>query len=304
MVVIDVDGCCSRRHTQQEQSSINNLYHPVHEVIQAFRYSLPAAIYTCTVPSPPDMFVSVSNAYGVWPPIADYAYLPSRDTRHEVCLHNHLVCYPHHGWDRQQRISAQLVHPFPIQPTKNKRMQERQKAMTFERPPERGLGAQRAPPTYTAQSTKCQASRATTPGGPALVRCGPARIRRAASRPGPRALRGGWSVTVSSQFQEANWKVELVEGIPDPDVMPDLDADAAASAGQALMLGPARPPKTTGKNPISTPPRVTCIAHGDTRMNAMAVPAFDALFGTRVLTCRKSGRRLLTFSLGADEDDG
>ena len=108
---------------------------------------------------------------------------------------------------------------------------------------------------------------------------------------------------MSSRFQEPNWKVELVEGVPDPDAMLDLDADAVASAGLALILGPARPPKTTGKNPMSTPPRVTCVAHWNARMNVMTVPAFDALFGTRVSTCRKSGRCLLTFSSGADEDD-
>ena len=108
---------------------------------------------------------------------------------------------------------------------------------------------------------------------------------------------------MSSRFQKANWKVELVEGVLDPDVMPDLDTDAAASAGLALMLGPARPLKTTGKNPMSTPPRVTCVAHWNARMNVMTVPAFDALFGTRVSTCRKSGRCLLTFSSGTDEDD-
>ena len=110
-------------------------------------------------------------------------------------------------------------------------------------------------------------------------------------------------MTVSTRFQEANWKVEFVEGVPDPDAMLDLDADAVTSAGLALILGPARPPKTTGKNPMSTPPRVTCIAHWNARMNVMTVPAFDALFGTRVSTCRKSGRCLLTFSSGADEDD-
>ena len=49
-------------------------------------------------------------------------------------------------------------------------MQERQKAMTFKRPPERGLKAQRAPPAHTAQSTECRASRATMPGGSASVR--------------------------------------------------------------------------------------------------------------------------------------
>ena len=104
---------------------------------------------------------------------------------------------------------------------------------------------------------------------------------------------------MSSRFQEANWKVELADGVPDPDAMADLDADAVASAGLALMLGPARPLKTTGKNPMSTPPRVTCVAHG----NAMAVPVFYALIRTRVSMCRKTCRRLLTFSSGADKDD-
>ena len=108
---------------------------------------------------------------------------------------------------------------------------------------------------------------------------------------------------MSSRFQEANWKVELVESVPDPDVMLDLDAGAAASAGPALMLGPAPPRKMTGKNPISTLPRVTCVAHGNARMNAMAVRAFDVSFEIRVPTCRKSGRRLLAFSSGADEDN-
>ena len=104
---------------------------------------------------------------------------------------------------------------------------------------------------------------------------------------------------MSTRFQEANWKVELVEGVPDPGVMLDLDADAAASAGLALMLGPAPPRKMTGKNPMSTPSRVTCVAHRNAYMNAMAVPAFDALF-----TRGKRGHNLLTFSSGADEDDG
>ena len=85
--------------------------------------------------------------------------------------------------------------------------------------------------------------------------------------------------------------------MPHPDVMLDLDADAAASAGPALVLGPARPREMTGKNPMSALPGVTCVAHWNARMNATAVPAFDALFGTKVSTRRKSGHRLLTFPL-------
>ena len=109
---------------------------------------------------------------------------------------------------------------------------------------------------------------------------------------------------MSSRFQEANRQVRLVEGVPDPDAIPDLDADAIASAGPALVLGPARLRKTIGKSPTSTPPRVACVAHRNTCMNAIAVPAFDGLFRTKVSTCRKRGRHLLTFSSGADEDDG
>ena len=91
--------------------------HHEREAMQAFHSSHPVGIYTCTVPSPPDLFVSVSYAYSVWPPIVDHTYLQSRDTRDEVCLHNHLVRYPHHGWDHQRRISAPSSYtPSPSSP--------------------------------------------------------------------------------------------------------------------------------------------------------------------------------------------
>ena len=208
---------------------------------------------------------------------------------------------------------AQFVHPFPIQPTKKKTIQYNTRTTKDDGVQKAPRAGSKSPTSSTRVYARAYCAKYRMSGqssddawrtsiGTTRPRsdswCSQSYRMRSAS------ARGWRSVSVSSRFQEANRQAWLVEGAPDPDVMPDLDADAVASAGPALMLGPARPRKTTGKNPTSTPPRVTWVAHGNACINAMAVPAFDALFRTRVSTRGKRGRHLLTFSSGADEDDG
>ena len=245
-----MDAALDATHNYQKQSSTNYLY--ITQFLKRSKRSIPRSLEQCThVQYQVHRTCSCQSRTltGCGRPTST-THLQSRD---KVCLHNHLVRYPHRGWDHRRRVSADLVHYFPIQPTKKKTRHENArttKGDNVQKTPGAGSNSPRSStrvsPGHTVQSTECRASRATMPGGPASVRRGPARIRGAASRTGP-AAGSGLAECAHIEPVPRGEPAGVVKGVPDLDAMPRPDADAVAFAGPPLMLVPAWPRKMTGK---------------------------------------------------------
>ena len=115
--------------------------------------------------------------------------------------------------DASVRTSCTTSPSSPPRKKQDMKMQERQKAITFKRPPERGLTAQGAPPAYRP-GILCRVPNV----GPVERRCLEDQHRYDAAPLGfvvqpvvqdPQRGRGWRSVRISSRFHEANRQVWL-----------------------------------------------------------------------------------------------